>query len=64
MSTHIDFTDDIEKMVDFYMMPKNEFLASYSYLTDAEYESTRKKVENQRYLNESIVKSIWGGNND
>lgn len=58
--TYVDFTDDLEKMADFYQMSKSEFLGKYSYLTELEYELTAKKVENQQNLNSLIVKSIWG----
>lgn len=36
------FTDDPEKMRDFYLLSKDEFLQSYSYLTEEEYELTRE----------------------
>lgn len=35
-----DFTTDWEKMYDFWRMTKDEFLDSYSYLTEEEYDST------------------------
>lgn len=41
---YTDFTDDAEKMIDFKALSKNEFLNSYSYLTEIEYEFTKKKV--------------------
>ena len=34
------FTDDKEKMRDFYILSKIEFLKSYSYLTELEYDLT------------------------
>lgn len=34
------FIDDIAKMADFKVLTKEEFLQSYSYLTDDEYEAT------------------------
>lgn len=34
------FLNDTEKMVDFLMLPKQEFLKSYSYITDEEYITT------------------------
>jgi hypothetical protein len=34
------FADDEDKMRDFYKMPKDEFLAFYSYLTEADYDAT------------------------
>ena len=38
------FADDAEKMVDFNTLTKEEFLQSYSYLTEAEYEATLQEV--------------------
>jgi len=38
------FIDDEEKMEDFKNLTKEEFLNSYSYLTDFEYELTKKEV--------------------
>lgn len=34
------FIDDEEKMTDFFELPQSEFLATYSYLTEAEYNAT------------------------
>lgn len=46
----MDFLTDGEKLVDFFALTKDEFLASYSYLTEEEYDSTmtaiRRFVEN------------------
>lgn len=36
----MDFINDEEKMRDFYQLTKKEFLFSYSYLTEAEYDAT------------------------
>jgi len=41
----IDFLDDEEKMFDFMLLPKDEFLMSYSYLTEEEYEATLSRME-------------------
>ena len=38
------FTDDKEKMRDFYILSKIEFLKSYSYLTELEYDLTAREV--------------------
>ncbi len=38
------FTDDKEKMKDFYILSKKEFLKSYSYLTELEYNLTVLEV--------------------
>lgn len=37
---YVDFLDDDEKMYDFANLTKEEFLASYSYLTEKEYDLT------------------------
>ena len=57
---YVDFTDDLEKMADFYKLSKEEFLAKYSYLTKEEYHLTEDKVSGIQDLNKLIVKSIWG----
>ena len=41
------FTDDLEKMRDFYILSKSEFLESYSYLTEKEYDLTMKEINNE-----------------
>ena len=43
---YTDFCDDEEKMVDFKRLNKSNFLSSYSYLTELEYNLTRNKVKN------------------
>tara|TARA_R110000765_G_scaffold226641_1_gene330575 strand:- start:465 stop:785 length:321 start_codon:yes stop_codon:yes gene_type:complete len=40
---HSDFCDDKDKMVDFNELTKEEFLSSYSYTTEEEYNLTRMK---------------------
>ena len=42
------FLSDEEKMRDFYELTKEEFLASYSYLTEEEYDATREAVKEVR----------------
>ena len=42
-----DFINDTEKMLDFDTLTKEEFLASYSYLTELEYNLTRMKQKEQ-----------------
>lgn len=42
-----DFLDDAEKMRDFCELSKEEFLASYSYLTEEEYNLTMEKLVNK-----------------
>lgn len=42
---YTDFCDDEEKMRDFAILTKDEFLASYSYLTEEEYDLTVKRIK-------------------
>ncbi len=44
-----DFCDDAEKMVDFYQLSKEEFLESYSYITEQEYILTEIKTNSRSY---------------
>lgn len=46
----IDFTTDWEKMRDYFQISKEEFLASYSYVTEAEYDATKKVVDKKDAL--------------
>jgi len=41
---YTDFCDDAEKMVDFHQLSKEEFLESYSYITEQEYVLTTIKL--------------------
>lgn len=55
---YYDFTDDHEKMRDFFALTKEEFLASYSYLDEQEYDLTAAKVkEEEEFWKE--MKKIW-----
>ena len=38
------FTDDYEKMKDFFQLSKEDWLKHYSYMTEAEYVATENKV--------------------
>ena len=40
-----DFIDDREKMVDFMMLSKEDFLKSYSYLSEEEWVLTYNKIK-------------------
>ena len=40
----MSFISDTEKMVDFFSITKREFLESYSYITEKEYEDTKKEA--------------------
>lgn len=50
MSRLKNFTDDKEKMRDFKLLTKTEFLSSYSYLTEQEYDLTKQKEVNDEKL--------------
>lgn len=52
----MNFIDDEEKMRDFYRLSKDDFLSSYSYLTEQEYEQTKKYVLENRNHYVSRVK--------
>jgi hypothetical protein len=41
-----NFLDNDEKMADFKILTKEEFLTSYSYLTEQEYDNTKREVKN------------------
>ena len=47
MNNYTDFCDDAEKMRDYHRLTKGQFLESYSYLTELEYNLTRRKVNNK-----------------
>ena len=51
----IDFTTDWEKMRDYFQISKEEFLASYSYVTEAEYDATAKIVKDSG----KEIKNTW-----
>lgn len=40
----MSFINDQEKMIDFFTTTKNDFLNFYSYLTEEEYEETKRDV--------------------
>lgn len=46
--TKNDFINDKEKMADFIRLTKQEFLICYSYLTEQEYENTKKIYEQNK----------------
>lgn len=49
------FIDDYDKMRDFASLSKDDFLASYSYLTEVEYDATSKVVAELTELLESVL---------
>lgn len=46
----MEFIDDDEKMRDFFKLTKKEFLKSYSYLNENDYNATKMRVEQSRIL--------------
>lgn len=46
----MDFINDDEKMRDFFLLTKEEFLKSYSYLKEDDYDATKELVENRKIL--------------
>lgn len=42
-----NFIDDEEKMRDFVSLTKEEFLSSYSYLTEEEYDNTAAELKKE-----------------
>ncbi len=53
----VDFSDDKEKMKDFYILSKLEFLKSYSYLTEREYDNTKRRVSRWAKRVHTLLKS-------
>ena len=51
MSNYKSFTDDKEKMIDFFILSKKQFLKSYSYLTELEYDLTKQEVNTNVWAN-------------
>ena len=47
ITKNANFLDDIEKMQDFRILTKKQFLQSYSYLTEKEYDNTAKEVQDE-----------------
>lgn len=47
--TNTNFINDKEKMRDFKKLSKKEFLASYSYLTEQEYDNTAEEMLDKLY---------------
>ena len=45
MTNYKSFIDDKEKMRDFYILSKKDFLKSYSYLTELEYDLTVEELK-------------------
>lgn len=50
-----NFIDDYDKMKDFFAMKKSDFLKSYSYLTEDEYNATLKEFTDGK-INKDVIK--------
>lgn len=51
----MDFVDDDEVMRDFFNMTKEEFLNEYNYLSEQNYDETKRKVDNGKILEITLV---------
>ena len=51
----MDFINDDEKMRDFFLLTKEEFLNSYSYLKEEDYDATEQLVDNRTILEVRFV---------
>ena len=56
--TNLSFTDDIDKMRDFDSLSKDEFLSSYGYLTEEEYDATAKELKEHGRIGLQTVKAL------
>jgi len=54
-SNNLNFYDDAEKMADFRKISKEEFLKSYSYLTEQEYDNTKMVDDLKAWQDGSLV---------
>ena len=52
---NLNFYDDAEKMEDFRILSKEEFLKSYSYLTEQEYDNTKMVDDLKVWQDGSLV---------
>ena len=50
-----NFIDDEEKMIDFNTITKEQFLNSYSYITELEYDNTLKQLEVTQWANQKNI---------
>jgi hypothetical protein len=53
------FIDDVEKISDMLILSKEEFLASYSYLTEDEYDETASAIMEIVSNFSSVAKSVF-----
>jgi len=49
------FIDDEEKMIDFNTITKEQFLNSYSYITEQEYDNTLKQLEVTQWVTQKNI---------
>lgn len=54
-SNNLNFYDDAEKMADFKKLSKEEFLKSYSYLTEQEYDNTKMVDDLKAWQDGSLI---------
>ncbi len=54
------FTDDIDKMRDFDKLSKEEFLSSYSYLNEEEYDATAAELKEKGLTGKQMVEKLEG----
>jgi len=54
-SNNLNFYDDAEKMADFRKISKEEFLKSYSYLTEQEYDNTKMVDDLKAWQDGSLI---------
>ena len=53
-----NFINDVEKMHDFKCLTKSDFLKSYSYLTEEEYDATKNETHED---SSSLKWTVWVG---
>ena len=55
ISNNLNFYDDAEKMADFRKISKEEFLKSYSYLTEQEYDNKKMVDDLKAWQDGSLI---------
>lgn len=54
------FIDDVEKMRDFILLNKTEFLKSYSYISEGSYDLTKSEYDNLKDVDKDILAEKTG----
>ena len=54
------FIDDVEKMRDFILLNKTEFLKSYSYISEGSYDLTKSEYDNLDDIDKDILAEKTG----